>query len=421
MPSFVPALVVGAGYAGLAASHCLSVAGVEHLVLERERVGETWRSQRWNSFALNTNNRVSSLPGQSPAADPEAFALRDELVSRLERYVSDQDLPVRTGVAVTSLAQGSREAILRVTADAGGGKEIFESHSVIVASGFLNEPNWPPLSKAVPQGVLQIHAAGYRDPEALPSGAVLIVGSAQSGCQIAEDLLEAGRSVFLSTSMVGRIPRRYRGRDIVDWMIDTGFWDVRLRDLEDPAMRLAPQPQVSGVGPRGRTVSLQGLAKAGAVLVGRLTAADGPHLQFADDCSASVRFSDEKSATFKRMIDTHIERTGISAPVSEPDPVDLPDDGSACRRTVTRLDLRRDGIGTIIWSTGFRGSFGWIHAPVFDQNGHPAHERGVSGLPGIYFLGAPWLYKRKSGVLYGMQEDAEFIVQHISDRMTARR
>ena len=154
------------------------------------------------------------------------------------------------------------------------------------------------------------------------------------------------------------------------------------------------------------------------MLVGRLTAAEGPHLLFADDCGAAVRFSDEKSATFKRMIDMHIDRTGISAPVSEPDPIDLPDDGSACRRTVTHLDLRRDGIGTIIWCTGFRGSFGWIHAPVFDRDGHPAQERGISAVPGIYFLGAPWLYKRKSGVLYGMPEDAEFIVQHISDRMT---
>lgn len=420
MSSFVPALVVGAGYAGLAASHYLSAAGVEHLVLERERVGETWRSQRWDSFALNTNNRVSSLPGQSPvAADPEGFALRDELVSRLERFVTDQGLPVRTGVAVTSLAQAPRDAILRVTADWGGRQETFESRSVVVASGFLNEPNWPPLSTALPEGVFQIHTAGYRDPAALPAGAVLIIGSGQSGCQIAEDLLEAGRRVFLSTSMVARIPRRYRGRDILDWMIDAGFWDVRLQDLEDPTTRFAAQPQVSGVGPRGRSVSLQGLARAGAVLVGRLTSAEETTLHFADDAAACVRFSDEKSAMFKRMIDTHIERTGIFAPASERDPIDLPDDGSACPRTVTRLDLRRDGIGTIIWCTGFRGSLGWIHAPVFDEDGRPAHERGISCVPGIYFLGAPWLYKRKSGVLYGMQEDAEFIVQNISDRTTA--
>jgi putative flavoprotein involved in K+ transport len=234
-----------------------------------------------------------------------------------------------------------------------------------------------------------------------------------------EDLLEAGRRVFLSTSMVARYPRRYRGRDIIDWMIDTGFWDVRLQDLEDPAMQSAANPQVSGVGPRGRSVSLQGLARAGAVLVGRLTATEGTTLHFADDAPACVRFSDEKSATFKRMIDAHIERTGTSAPASEPDPNDLPDDGSACRRTVTRLDLRRDGLGAIIWCTGFRSSLGWIRAPVFDEDGRPAQVRGVSAVPGIYFLGAPWLHKRKSGVLYGMPEDAEFIVQHISDRARA--
>jgi len=418
--TFVPTLVVGAGYAGLVASHYLSGAGVEHLVLEKGRVGETWRSQRWNSFALNTNNRISSPPGLSPdAADPEGFALRDQLVSRLERYVTGQGLPVRTGVAVTSLAPLPRDAVLRVTADHGGREETFECRSVIVASGFQNEPKWPPARTALPGVVFQVHTAGYRDPAGLPAGAVLVVGGGQSGCQIAEDLLEAGRRVFLSTSMVARVPRRYRGRDIIDWMIDTGFWDVRLRDLEDPAMQIAAQPHISGVGPRGHSVSLQGLARAGAVLVGRLTAAEGTTLYFADDAPACVRFADEKSAAFKRMIDTHIERTGMSAPAPERDPADLPDDGSACRRTVARLDLRRDGIGAIIWCTGFRGSLGWIHAPAVDEDGRPAQVRGVSAVPGIYFLGAPWLHKRKSGVLYGMHEDAEFIVQHITDRTTA--
>ena len=190
MSTFVPTLVVGAGYAGLVASHYLSGAGVEHLVLEKGRVGETWRSQRWNSFALNTNNRISSPPGLSPdAADPEGFALRDQLVSRLERYVTGQGLPVRTGVAVTSLAPLPRDAVLRVTADHGGREETFECRSVIVASGFQNEPKWPPARTALPGVVFQVHTAGYRDPAGLPAGAVLVVGGGQSGCQIAEDLL----------------------------------------------------------------------------------------------------------------------------------------------------------------------------------------------------------------------------------------
>jgi putative flavoprotein involved in K+ transport len=266
-----------------------------------------------------------------------------------------------------------------------------------------------------------MHAADYRNPGALPPGAVLVVGSAQSGCQIAEDLLGAGRRVFLSVSAVARVPRRYRGRDIVDWMIDTGFWDVRLQDLEDPRMRFAAQPQVSGVGLLGRTVSLQHLARNGAILVGRLAEVDGATLRFVDNVAACVQFADERSAFFKRMIDKYIERNGLSAAPPDPDPADRPDDGSSAAHAPSPVDLCAERISTVVWCTGFTGLFAWVRVPVLDANGRPMHERGVSNVPGVYFLGAPWLYKRKSGVLYGMSEDAEFIAQHIAKRELAWR
>ena len=420
MTSFVPTIVVGCGYAGLAASHYLSLAGVEHVVLERGRIGETWRTQRWDSFALNTNNHVSAFPGQAyVGSNPEGFVLRDELIDLSERYTAQRGLPVRTGIAVTALETDPHEGIFSLSTRSGGATEVFETRNVIVASGFQNERVIPPVSASIPARVLQMHAADYRNPGALPPGAVLVVGSAQSGCQIAEDLLEADRRLFLSCSAVARVPRRHRRRDIVDWIIDTGFWDVRLQDLEDPKMQFAAQPQVSGVGPLGRTVSLQHLKRNGAILVGRLAGADDATVYLDDNVAACVQFGDERSAFFKRMIDRYIDHKGVPAPLPDVDPEDVPDDGSAAAHAPAQVDLRTEGVSTIIWCAGFTGAFGWIHVPVFHANGHPKHERGVSSVPGVYFLGAPWLYKRKSGVLYGMNEDAEFIVRHIAERKRA--
>ena len=420
MTSFVPSIVVGGGYAGLAASHYLSLAGQEHVVLERGRIGETWRTQRWDSFSFNTNRRVSAFPGQTyDGPNPEGFDLRDEFISRFEQYVTESGLPVRTGISVTALETGPHDGIFRLSANSDGATEVLETRNVIVAAGFQNERVIPPVSASIPAGVLQMHAADYRNPSSLPPGAVLVVGSGQSGCQIAEDLLESGRRVFLSVSAVARTPRRYRGRDIVDWIIDTGVWDVRLQDLEDPKMQFAAQAQVSGVGPLGRTVSLQHLKRNGAILVGRLAGADESTLHLGDNVAACVQFADERSAFRKRMIDRYIESNGVSAPASEVDPVDIPDDGTAAAHAPAQVDLGAEGISTIVWCTGFTGVFGWIHAPVFEANGRPKHERGVSNVPGIYFLGAPWLYKRKSGLHYGMNEDAEFIVRHIAEMKPA--
>lgn len=414
MTSYIKTVVIGGGYAGLAASHYLSQAGMEHVVLERGRIGETWRSQRWDSFALNTNNRISTFPGESHTGrNPEGFALRDDLVGQFEHYAAKRKLPVQIGIAVTALEESTSKGIFRVSATGRGASEIFESQNIIVATGFQNERVIPPISSSIPQGVLQLHAADYRNPGMLPPGAVLVVGSAQSGCQIAEDLLDAGRRVFLSVSMVARIPRRHRGRDIIEWLIDTGIWDERLKDLKDPKMEFTPQPQISGVGTLGQTLSLQHIARKGAILTGRLTDVEGGVLHFADNVAASVKFADERSAFFKQEIDKYIQKQGIAAPESEPDPADVPDDGSASPNAPRQIALNNERINTLIWCTGFKGVFNWIRLPVFTETGRIRHERGVSSVPGIYFLGAPWLYKRKSGVLYGMNEDAGFIVQHI--------
>lgn len=420
MATFVPTVVIGGGYAGLAASHYLTLADVEHLVLERGKVGESWRTQRWDSFALNTNNRISSFPGQPYSGpNPEGFLLKDEVVSQFEQYVLKSKTPLKTGIEVASLDHGSSHKTFTLdTRSKNGEREMIDCNNVVVATGFQNKPLIPAFSDRLSHGIKQLHAADYRNPSAFPQGSVLVVGSAQSGCQIAEDLLEAGRRVFLSVSMVARVPRRYRGRDIVDWFIDSGFWDVRVEELEDPKMMLAPQPQISGVGPLGRTLSLQHLAGKGAHLVGKVAAVDEMTIYFEDNVAPSIRFADERSVSFKRMIDGYIQRKGISVPEEVPDPADAADNLYSAMSFPAKLDLDNERISTVIWCTGFGGDFGWVRLPVFDKDNRVIHRRGVSNVSGIYFLGAPWLHKRKSGVLYGMNEDAEFISQQILDKKT---
>ena len=416
--TFIPAVVIGAGYAGLAASYYLSKAGIEHVVLERGGLGETWRSQRWDSFSLNTNNRISGFPGEPYAGDnPEGFASRDEVVDRFEQYVAGRQLPVRTRVEVTKLIADQSGGNFSLSVDASGASEAIDCRQVIVASGFQNQPQVPSISKSIGAGVQQLHAADYKSPGLLPPGAILVVGSAQSGCQIVEDLLDDGRRVHVSVSSVGRVPRRYRGRDILDWFIETGFWDVRVENLEDSKMQFTAQPQVSGVGPLGRTISLQQLARRGATLVGRLNTVDGDIAQLGQGVAEAVRFGDERSASFKATVDGHVEKNAISTVSSDPDAPDDPDDGSLGQDAPTQLNLRDANINTLIWCTGFRGAFDWIDAPVFGSDGRPEYERGVTRVPGLYFLGAPWLSKRKSGVFYGMGEDAEYVVQRVVDRL----
>jgi putative flavoprotein involved in K+ transport len=238
------------------------------------------------------------------------------------------------------------------------------------------------------------------------------VGSEQSGCQIAEDLVEAGRQVYLCGSRVGRIPRKYRGRDIFAWWRDMGFWDVHVDELEDPALQFSALPQVSGVD-GGRTVSFQSLARDGVILLGRVSDIDGYDLILKPDLMDSIRFAEEKSYAFKNDIDAFILREGIIAPPPEPDPgePELPDLRGS--ELVERLNLLKAGITSVIWCTGFDANWGWLKVGVFDDQGHPQHRNGIGTSPGLYFIGFPWLSKRKSGTLYGIAEDADRIVEHI--------
>jgi len=405
------AIVVGAGWAGLGVSYFLTQAGARHRVLERKRIGETWRAQRWNSFRMNTPHVQTVMPGDRyKGPDPEGVLTRDEFVALLEDFVGRNRLPVETDTAVTELAPDQEDGVYRLTTPCGPCR----ARNVVIASGNLNCPLRPTWTGALPRGLRQIDASDYRSAASLHPGAVLVVGSGQSGGQIAEDLAQAGRMVFLATSQVGRARRRYRGRDIMIWLVECGLFDVPRKEFIQPSGRIAPRPLFGAQ----HTISLQSLSAQGVVLLGRLTGIEsGGQLSFADDTEENVRFADEASVKMQCQIDEYIARAGIDAPVAEPDPAETV---APCLASppIRSLDPAERGITTVIWCTGFRGDFSWVRLPgVLNAQGQPVHEDGVASRPGVYFAGLDFATTRKSGTILAVAEEAARLVE----RITARR
>jgi putative flavoprotein involved in K+ transport len=363
---------------------------------------------------------MNTLPGLAyDGPEPDGFSPADELVRRFQQYAAHFQLPVQTGVTVVSVrrTEDQEHFIVDTTAD-GRPREPLISRSLVIASGVQQKPRLPALGSRLPRSVTQLHTASYRSPEVLPPGPVVIVGSGQSGCQIAEDLLAAGRTVYLCTSKVARVPRRYRGRDILEWWIDMGFLDVTYDSLEDKSISRAAQPQTSGLGRHGHTVSLQQLARQGVVILGRLLDIQADTLILGDEATAHVRFADQFSQQMKDRIEVYLAKAGIAPPPAEDDPADAPDLQAECVSPLRRLNLLEAKIGTVIWATGFIGDFDWIHLPILDAEGRPLHLRGVSPVRGLYFIGFPWLNSRKSGIIYGVGEDARYIADAIAAQLT---
>jgi putative flavoprotein involved in K+ transport len=403
-----PVVVVGAGQAGLSMSWCLRAAGIEHLVVERDTVAHAWRSERWDTFCLVTPNWQCRLPGfPYPGDDPHGFMVRDEIVAYLQEYRRLVDPPLVEGVAVTRVTTGVSSAY-QLTTTAG----TLTADQVVVATGGYHRPVRPELSAPFPAGVVQLQSSQYRGPDQLPDGEVLVVGSGQSGAQIAEDLHLAGRRVHLATGSAPRVSRFYRGRDVTDWLDELGYYDMPV--TEHPrreAVRAQANHYVTGRD-GGRDIDLRAHAKAGMRLYGTLLDLDATGLRFKPNLTENLDHADEVAESIKDTIDRYIAGAGIDAP-TEPryTPVWAPE------REVTELALADTGITAVVWCIGFRTDFSWVDVPVFSGGGYPHHRRGVTDAPGLYFLGLPWQWTWGSGRFSGVARDAE----HLAERIRSQR
>lgn len=395
-------LVVGGGQAGLALSWHLRARGREHLILERGRLAERWRAQRWDSLCFQSPNWSLELPGyRYGGPDPEAFAHKDELVRLLESYAASIAAPMREGVEVVSVRPSASGDRYRVSTRSGE----YEARNVVVATGPYQRPRIPSISAGLPRNLFQVHAADYRNPSQLPPGGVLVVGSGTSGCQIGEELLRSGRRVFLAVGRHSRVPRRYRGRDVFWWRRELGYLDRRAADAPRAA-RAAP-PLITGVD-GGHDVDLRSYFRAGMALLGRLVDAREGRIAVADDLERNLSAGDRAYVEFLDEVDRFCAaKEGLPPPPPRP-PLCLP-----APRSPEVVDLAAAGIQTIVWATGYSMDFGWVGVPVFDPGGEPLHDRGVTSVRGLYFLGLPWLHTFKSSFLFGVGEDAEHLAEHI--------
>ena len=393
--------VIGAGQAGLSLSHELTHAGVEHVVLERHQVGASWR-RRWDSFCLVTPNWTVQLPGGRYAGDdPDGFMPRDEIVSHLEHYAGSFRAPVREGVDVLALVPGDEGVFLLRTTSG----DVRARH-VVVASGAYQRPHRPPGVDLFPGSIQMIDAEEYTNPGALPPGGVLVVGSGQTGCQQAEELVEAGRDVYLACGRAPWMPRRIDGRDVVSWLVETPFPEARLADLPSPAARLVANLQTTGRD-RGHDLHYRTLQAMGVTLLGRIAGVEDGTARFAPDLAGSVAFGDARHADACELIRKSCAERGSAAPEMPPPPpfvADPPD----------RLRLRE--VGTVIFTSGFRPDFTrWVAFPAaFDEMGFPIQVDGSSTVvPGLHFMGVHFQRKRKSATFLGVAEDAGVLAEHI--------
>jgi len=407
MPELIGTVVIGGGQAGLATSRELTQAGVEHTVLERGRVGETWRG-RWDNFCLVTPNWSVQLPGHPyDRDDPDGFMPRDELVAYLERYAAAVEAPVREGVEVTAL-RPRPDGGFELESSAG---EIVASN-VILSTGAYQRPHRPAGASTLPSDLLQIDAEGYRNPGELPAGPVLVVGSGQSGCQIAEELHEAGRGVFLACGRAGWAPRRIADRDVVWWLNAAGDFEDRVEELPEPRARLMANVQASGHR-GGHDLHFRTLQRMGVTLLGHFLGADGRQARFATDLADSVAFGDQRNAKVMNGFRKAAARLGLpELDIADPGPIDT--------ETPELLDL--SGFGAVVFAGGFRPDYtSWVHCPgAFDALGFPIHRDCASTVvPGLFFVGVHFLRKRKSSLLIGVGEDAAIAARQVAERAAA--
>jgi putative flavoprotein involved in K+ transport len=405
--SHIPVVIVGGGQAGLSASSCLTQRGIEHVVFEKHSAMHVWKDRRWDNFCLVTPNWQCQLPGHPyTGPDPHGFMKKDEINAYLDGFKARVDAPLREGVAVTRVA-GRDDGLFDVVTSQGA----FTAGSVVAASGGYTVPIIPRAAERLAKEIRQLHSEQYRSAQALPSGAVLVVGSGQSGAQIAEDLHLAGRKVHLAVGDAPRCARFYRGRDVVAWLADMDYYNMPVdRHPLREGVRDNTNHYVTGRD-GGRDIDLRKFALQGMALYGLMDSIDGTRITFRPTLKASLDEADRVYNGINASIDRYIAEKGISAP--EPSvytPLWQPAAEPAS------LDLEAAGISTIIWCIGFQPDFRWLDAAVFNGAGHPKHVRGVTAQAGLYFLGLPWLHTWGSGRFSGVARDADFIAAHVARR-----
>ena len=404
MKNHYPIIIVGGGQAGLSLSYCLKEKGFEHIVFEKNTIGYSWRSKRWDSFCLVTPNWQCKLPGYHYFGDdPEGFMQKDQIVQYIENYAASFAPPITEGVEVLSVR--SSQGGFAVTTTIGE----YTAEVVAIASGSYHRPKIPPLAQNLDKSIVQLHSSEYKNPQSLPDN-VLVVGTGQSGCQIAEDLHLAGKQVHLCVGSAPRSPRRYRGKDVVEWLDQMGHYDLPVDEHpQKEQVRAKTNHYVTGRD-GGREIDLRSFALEGMQLYGSLNDVKSPYLQFRDNLQQNLDGADAVAENIKKNIDGFIDSNHIQAPV-EPtyQPVWQPP------TTITQLDYKHADIGAVIWCTGYQSEFSWIEMPVFDDKGYPRHDRGVTAIEGLYFLGLPWLYTWGSGRFSGIARDAGYL----SDRIAA--
>jgi putative flavoprotein involved in K+ transport len=404
----VDTIVIGAGQAGLSISYHLTQQNHPHLLLEKDRIGEVWRSQRWDSFGLILPNWTLRLSGHEYDGDaPDGFLARDEIVEYLERYASKFNPPVRLGVEASSVEMDPNGTGFLVRTKAGD----LQSTNVVVTVGSFQKPKTPPYSRKISSHIHQIHSSQYRNPGDLPKGAILVVGSAQSGSQIAKELYQSGRRVYMSVGRVGWIPRSYRGRDAVWWMERMGMFNQSAASLPSLQARFVGNPYVASIS-GGRTVDLFKFAEDGVTLLGHINGAQENEMFLSPDLNKSLANAREFAENFKHEIDKFIHQTGLLAPQDDDETAHSERDFEAD----TELNLLSAGIKTVIWGTGYSFDFSWIKFPILDEYGYPVQQRGVTSQPGLYFVGLNWMHQRKSGLFLGVGEDAAHVAGHLTGR-----
>ncbi|MBO9433327.1 NAD(P)-binding domain-containing protein [Ruegeria sp. R13_0] len=396
-------VVIGAGQAGIATSEHLRAHGIDHVLLERGRIAERWRSERWDSLVANGPAWHDRFPGLEFSGDRDAFPRKECVAQYFEDYAKMIDAPVRTGVTVTRARPHENRVGFLIETSQGP----IEARHLVCATGPFQKPAIPPI---IPESsdVLQMHSTAYRNPNALPEGAVLVIGGGSSGSQIAAELHDAGREVFFSIGPHDRPPRRYRGRDNVWWLGVLGIWN-----LDTPAPGTEHVTIAVSGAHGGKTVDFRKLAQRGITLLGMSSGFENGVLHIADDLQANLDAGDANMLSLLEAADAYVARTGIDLP-EEPEAWVIPDDPACVSDPIRELDLERNNIRTVIWATGFQFNYDWLEADTLDDRGRPIHQRGVSPVPGLYFVGLPWQSRRGSSFIWGVWHDAKFIADQIS-------